>query len=116
MNKKSFQKFLDRDTGCVHCGINDDTLIPHHRQNRGMGGSKLLDKPSNIVVLCSGANNWLESNYAFAQMGKDYGWKLTHGQEPEKTPVWIVDGWYLLDNEFGKVKVKHANNLDPDYN
>lgn len=112
MNKKLFQKFIDRDTGCVHCGTTDDTLIPHHRANRGMGGNKSLDKPSNIVVLCSGANNWLESNYAFAQMGRDFGWKLTAGQEPEKTPVWIIDGWYLLDDEFGRVRVKGLDSFD----
>jgi hypothetical protein len=77
-----------------------------------MGGSKLLDKPSNIVVMCSSANGWLESNAAFAQMGRDYGWKLTHGQEPETTPIWIVDGWYLIDNEFGKTKVQR--HIEPD--
>ena len=42
MNKKRFQKYLDRDGGCVHCG-DVETAVPHHRLNRGMGGSKERD-------------------------------------------------------------------------
>lgn len=106
MNKKQFQKFLDRDGVCCHCGLDDDTLVPQHRKSRGAGGSKLLDKPSNIVVICSMANGQLESNATFAQMGRDFGWKLRSGQDATKTPVWLSDGWYLLDDSFGKTKAR----------
>ena len=106
MDKKQFQKYIRRDEGiCCHCGTDDDTVSPHHRQNRGMGGSKERDVPSNIILICSRANGELESNATFAQMGRDFGWKLTAGQDPKTTPVYLANGWYLLDDEFGRKKV-----------
>ncbi len=107
MNKKTFSKFLDRDKCCSHCGTTDDTLIPQHRKNRGMGGSKDLDRPSNIIVLCSEANGLLESNSKFAELGRKFGWKLERWQEPESTPVYMGNGWFLLDNEYNTHEVEH---------
>jgi hypothetical protein len=106
MDKKRFQKFIQRDEGiCCHCGTDDDTLVPQHRLGRGLGGSKERDVPSNIILICSLANGQLESNATFAQMGRDFGWKLRQGQDPKKVPVWLADGWYLLDDEYGKKRV-----------
>ena len=105
MNKKTFQKFLDRDKVCAHCGTDDDTLIPQHRANRGMGGSRSLDRPSNIIVMCSEANGLLESNARFAEVGRSLGWKLERHQVPEFTPVLLADGYWLLDNDFNKTPV-----------
>jgi len=113
MNSKEFQKYIRRDEGiCCHCGTDDDTLVPQHRLGRGMGGSKERDVPSNIIVICSLANGQLESNATFAQMGRDFGWKLTQGQDPKKVPVWLADGWYLLDDVFGKKKVNPHKEAD----
>jgi hypothetical protein len=105
MNKKQFQKFLDRDGCCPHCLKDGDTLIPQHRQNRGMGGSRSLDRPSNIIVLCSEANGLLESDAKFAEFGRELGWKLTRDQVPEFTPVLLADGLWLIDNYFNKTPV-----------
>jgi hypothetical protein len=105
MNKKQFDKYLTRDGGCVHCGRADETLIPHHRANRGFGGSKALDVPSNIVVLCSQANLLLESNSTFAALGRSLGWKLTAGESPLTVPVNINGRWYLLNNDYQRVEV-----------
>ena len=107
MNKKTFERYLARDGGCVHCGSTGDDLIGHHRQNRGFGGSKLRDVPSNIVVLCSQANGLLESSGTFAKLGRDLGWKLTAGQESKETPIFIHGNWYLLDDNFARVQIKH---------
>ena len=113
MNKKTFDKFLDRDKCCSHCGTTDDTLIPQHRANRGMGGSRSLDRPSNIIVMCSEANGLLESNARFAEVGRELGWKLTRDQVPEFTPVLLADGYWLLDNNFNKTPVPE---IDTEYN
>jgi hypothetical protein len=108
MNKNAWQMLLARDYFvCCHCGTNDDTLIPQHRKNRGMGGSKKLDRPSNLIVLCAEANGLLESNAKFAALGRLLGWKLERWQEPEKTPVYLGDGWYLLDNDYNTRKVNY---------
>jgi hypothetical protein len=77
-----------------------------------MGGSKARDVPSNIIVICSLANGQLESNATFAQMGRDFGWKLTQGQDPKKVPVWLADGWYLLNDEFEKKRVNPHKEAD----
>lgn len=106
MNKKEFDKYLARDGGCVHCGSINDTLIPHHRANRGMGGSKAKDVPSNIVVLCAKANNDLESSSGFATLGRHFGWKLVAGQVPSQTPIFIGSQWWLLNDKFGRVRAQ----------
>ena len=114
MNSKTFERYLARDGGkCIHCDERE-ALSPHHRANRGMGGSKLRDVPSNIVVLCSRANNLLESSGTFAKLGRDLGWKLTAGQVPSETPINIDGEWYLLDDNFGRVKVKGLEGFDID--
>ena len=105
MNKKQFQKFIDRDGCCPHCGRDDDTLVPQHRAGRGSGGSRLLDRPSNIMVLCSEANFLLEASASFASKGRQYGWKLGRDQVPEFTPVLLADGYWLIDNYFNKTPV-----------
>ena len=110
MNKKQFQKFIDRDGVCPHCLKSDDTLVPQHRAGRGMGGSRSLDRPSNIIVLCSVANFLLESNAEFAAKGRAYGWKLRRDQVPEFTPVLLADGWWLIDNDYHKTPVPEVAN------
>ena len=109
VTKKEFDKFLARDRYCLHCGIDDDTLIPQHRRNRGMGGSpQRLSKPSNIIVLCSYYNGLIESVREASETAQRYGWKLRAGQEPEETPVydsWSGE-WYLLKDDYTRKTTK----------
>jgi hypothetical protein len=102
MNKKEFEKYLARDKACAHCGSAGQDLIPHHRANRGMGGSKSRNRPSNIMVICSEANGLMESSATFATLARYYGWKLLSNQDPTKTPARLWDGWQLLDDNFGR--------------
>jgi hypothetical protein len=103
MNKKRFQKFLDRDGSCFHCGDTGETLVPQHRSNRGFGGGG-NDSPSNIIVLCSWANYALESDPEFAVLGRDYGWKLFSWSDPLLEPVFDAyrGVWSYLDDGFGR--------------
>ena len=112
MNKKEFDKYLARDQGCWHCGTTGDDLIPHHRQNRGMGGSSVRNVPSNIITLCAEANGLLESNAAFAELGRKFGWKLRNHETPAEVPIFGHGGWWLLTNDFRKFLVEAENNLD----
>ena len=86
-------------------------MIPQHRKNRGMGGSKTRDVPSNIIVLCSKFNWLIEADAHWASVAKTYGWKLQSWQNPLDTPVYDVnDGkYYILDNEFRRREEKDAN-------
>lgn len=111
VTKKEFEKYLRRDFyHCLHCGINDGTLVPQHRLGRGMGGSKVRDVPSNIVVLCSDFNSRIESNYVAAAKAKRMGWKLESWQDPKQEPVWdcISGEWYVLADDYTR-KVYDAN-------
>lgn len=111
MTPKQFQRYIDRDQSCVHCG-ETEAIAPNHRANRGMGGSKAKDVPSNIVILCSQLNGLIESNATQRALAIAYGWKLTAGQDPKLTPVFIRGKWYLLDDQFGKVEVKGLDGFD----
>lgn len=102
LTPKQFQKYADRDQGCVHCGTTE-AIVPHHRANRGMGGSKARDVPSNIVAMCSTFNGLMESSAAHAQTAREYGWKLSTHDDPESKPIWyaIHQKWFMLDNMYG---------------
>ena len=110
MNKKQFQNYLDRDVACPHCGTTGPELIPQHRANRGMGGSKLRDRPSNIIVFCSYGNGLMESSSGFAALARTLGWKLMAHEDPLTTPVRLWDGWNVLDDNFGKVPTTDPGN------
>lgn len=106
MTPKQFQRFLNRDKHCLHCGT-DTTLIPQHRINRGMGGSKKRDTPSNIIVLCAAFNGLIESDADAAEMARLSGWKLYSWDNPAETPVFDnnLDKWFVLDEKFGRKDV-----------
>lgn len=107
MTPKQFKPFIMRDFNrCPHC-CDDTTLVPQHRINRGMGGSKERNKPSNIIVFCSWANNMAESSSWFAAECREKGWKLESWQNPAEEPFFDeCDGfWYRIDDNFGRTRV-----------
>lgn len=106
MTRREFAKYLARDMHCP-CGClgREDTYVPQHRINRGIGGSKVLDRPANIIVLCSAVNGLIESNADIAAQARVYGWKLQRWQVPEDVPVFdrVTGEWFTLDNDFHRV-------------
>lgn len=107
MNRRQFSKYLARDLHCF-CGClgREETYVPNHRASRGMGGSKLLDRPSNVMVMCSGLNILIEQNADLAAQAKQFGWKLERWQVPEEVPIFdrATGEWWLLDNEYNRAK------------
>lgn len=104
MNQKTWAKYLRRDSGCCpHCG-ETERLSPQHRAGRGLGGSKLADRPSNLLVLCSWLNSAMESDAEVADFAKVNGYKIERWQNPESVPVWYASEgrWYYLDDFFGR--------------
>lgn len=104
MTKKEFQKFLDRDGGCVHCG-DTETAVPNHRANRGMGGSRKRAVPSNVVVLCAAMNGLIESSAEYAEIARSNGWKLSASDNPESSPYYDLQAgrWFLADNFYSRI-------------
>lgn len=111
MRPKRFRAYLDRDGGCVHCG-EQEAVAPHHRANRGHGGSKKLDRPSNIIVLCSVMNGLIESDPKLADMARQYGWKISRYQEPSDVAVFYpaANAWFRLRDDFGVEQVEQDLN------
>jgi hypothetical protein len=101
MKPKEFRLLLDRDGYCLHCG-ETEAISPNHRKNRGMGGSKLGNKPSNLIVLCSSMNSLIESDARWAELAKSYGWKLESWQDPIQVPVYdaIKAEWFRLTDDY----------------
>jgi hypothetical protein len=109
MKAREFEKYLYRDFGCIHCG-EVETVSPHHRLNRGMGGSKLRDNPANIIVLCSWINNALEADPKIAEKARRLGWKLTNGQEATEVAVWYPKyrSWFQLDDKYQRFLISDS--------
>lgn len=107
MNRKDWQRLLDRDLGrCVHCG-ETEAISPNHRGNRGMGGSKALDKPSNLILLCSEMNTLIESSNRYAEQAKSFGWKISKWDTPENVAVfdYLDQKWFYLDNAWNRREI-----------
>jgi len=106
MKPARFHQFRQRDQHCYHCGEAYD-LIPHHRSNRGMGGAKSKDQPSNIIVMCAVINDQMESNATTAQLAREYGWKISRYENSLIRPVYdAVSGfWFRLDDDFGRQSI-----------
>lgn len=75
-----------------------------------MGGSKLLDRPANIIVLCAHMNGLIESDAGKAQLARTLGWKLERWQVPEDHPVrdLVTGQWFLLANDYTRTITKEV--------
>ena len=95
---------MERDGGCLHCG-ETEAVAPNHRINRGMGGaSRLADRSSNLVVLCSVVNGLIESDPKWRSQALEFGWKLERWQQSDECEIYDqrTEIWYLLDDDWQK--------------
>jgi hypothetical protein len=87
---------------CAMCGDDNETLVPHHRANRGMGGRRSLDRLSNLLWLCSLENGAIESEPELAAIARSKGIKISGHDEPSHVPIHhAVHGRVLLDDDGG---------------
>ena len=94
---------------CVHCGTTNGLTL-QHRASRGMGGSKSLDGPENLVTMCWQANTDLESNPDFMALGRKHGWKLSRWEDPTTIPVrYFADGVFYLTDRFTRIKTERTD-------
>ncbi len=104
--KKVLKQVQERDQYCWHCGREDD-LVPHHRKNRGMGGSKLLDNVQNLMMVCAEYNGEMESHAGVAASARGWGHKVP-AWETTDGPVFdcVAFRWWVLLPNGWKVMVK----------
>jgi hypothetical protein len=102
MKNSDLKKLRDRDEHCYHCGATSG-LVPHHRANRGAGGSKVLDTLQNVILVCSAFNQAMESDANVANWARDLGLKLSRYASPSM-PVFDnwAKRWYSLDEKGNK--------------
>lgn len=107
VSKALRERILKRDNHqCWHCG-EVEAISLQHRMNRGMGGSKSLDRTDNLIVLCSSMNTLVESDAAVARQAKEFGWKLS-SWDSFTHPVFNQNElkWYVLDLVGNKAEVE----------
>lgn len=86
-------------SSCYHCGETDNLQI-HHRKNRGMGGSKLLDRYDNLILVCAAYNYAMESDPKVQKQALEYGHKIHQWDDFSKPVFDIPSGiWYQLDTQ-----------------
>lgn len=103
MKKSLLITLLRRDHYCWHCGTNFD-LVPHHRMNRGAGGSKVLDRPDNLLLVCAGYNWEMEADAKILTRARELGHKLRRTDE-FSTPAFdnYAQQWFILTEEGEKL-------------
>jgi hypothetical protein len=96
LSKRVREALERRDKYCWHCG-QEDGLVVHHRKNRQMGGSKMLDHYSNLILVCPSYNTSMESDAENRQEAIDWGHKLESWQDFSEPVYDRCDGeWYEL--------------------
>jgi 5-methylcytosine-specific restriction endonuclease McrA len=103
--KKVLKLVQERDPHCYHCGATED-LVPHHRINRGMGGSKLLDTPDNLMMVCARYNGAMESDLDVARAARAWGHKLAVWDRTERAVFDVAGGWWFLLPDGNRVRMQ----------
>lgn len=70
---------------CERCG-DAEAVDQHHRQGRGLGGSRRLDinTAPYLVALCRGCHEWAERNFAAA---RKTGWRISRFETDHATEI-----------------------------
>lgn len=106
MNKNQlYRRVREIHDHCPHCGATDGLQV-HHRKNRGMGGSKILDRFENLIRVCAQLNYAMESDAIQASEARDMGWKLGQWDGFDMPYFDRPAGqWFLLTKDGQKVPV-----------
>jgi len=85
---------------CAWSGQDTDTLVPHHRANRGSGGYKAGDGIANLVWLDAHINGEIESVSEMAEIARGRGIKISKFSTPAEQPIdHAVHGLVTLNDD-----------------
>lgn len=100
-----------RDQHCPHCG-DTETLVVHHRRNRGSGGSKRLDTFDNLLMVCARYNGLMESDAETAAQARWWGHKLSKFDKSNPPAFDIISGlWFTLTEGGDKIAAEKEEGL-----
>ncbi len=107
--EKTRKVIAERAKGvCEMCGmVIFEAAQIHHRQARGMGGTKKLESRSaaNGLYLHFKCHEKIERHRATAY---ENGWLVHKWEDSTEIPVLMVDNWVLLDDDGGFRVVQRA--------
>ena len=77
-----------------------------------MGGSKIRNRKSNIITLCSIVNGLLEADADVARRGRRFGWKISAEDNPEQVPVYETwsNKWWILNDDGTRIDAETMPN------
>ena len=88
------------------------TLVPQHRQNRGMGGSKAGMRIANLVWLCAEFNGLIEADARMARAAIGRGIKVPRNGRYTAADIPILhaahNSWGSLDGAGGFMPMLEA--------
>lgn len=109
VSKKLFEQIRQRDGGfCLMAlpGCMGEGNVLHHRANRGAGGSRVLDHPAVLVLVCSLCNGRAEDAHAIVRADLiERGLRVEKAatnaatvERAKRTPVEYLTGqrWFLI--------------------
>ena len=113
VDSRTRERVFERDGYmCVDCGT-PYGLSVQHRVSKGIGGSKTLDRMSNLLTMCVTHNCLLESDAEYAERGREYGWKVHRNRtvKPEDVPVYYrpLRVWFYLASDGSRLRVDAPN-------
>lgn len=95
---------VERDGVCLRCRRAEIEQI-HHRQPRGLGGTRNPDinSPANLISLCAECHHYIEINRVKSRLA---GWLVSHWDDPKEIPistpsglVWLTDDGRVIKEE-----------------
>lgn len=96
---------------CEVCGLPLAVAEIHHRQPRGMGGSRDRQTPlvSNGLIVHPACHRKIESHRETAIAN---GWLVPKGTDPAGVPVKLWLGWRLLGTFYTTVDAESLSQVD----
>lgn len=111
ITRKQSLQLRERDDHCWHCG-QVEGLVLHHRRNRGMGGSKMLDRYDNLIRVCLSYNTQMESDPEVAKQAREHGHKLGQWEDFRAPCLDVTENvWYELDQKGFKHEAEQPTTL-----
>ena len=109
VSNRTRERVFERDGYmCVDCGT-PYGLSVQHRVNRGMGRAKVAEGMSGLITMCVTHNGLLEADADYAELGREYGWKVHRNRvvEPADVPVYYrpLQAWVYLGDDGSRLTV-----------
>lgn len=112
MNPDTVLDVIEReDSHCAVCGLPiAGRGHVHHRKPRRMGGSRRLDRLSNLIYLHTDCH--LKHVEQQRVRAAENGWLVLGDNDPESTPImYMLNGWVYLTDDGRIIEMTHTQEM-----